>query len=763
MSTRTVTRLAGAAVVLALVTVLLAALAGAAVAAGAAVTPAQDTAGAVRAAQTAPAAGARGATAYARTIREGRKAARALLEASGAASLSLALVSGDRVVWHEGFGHADKATQTAPAADTMYGIGSVSKMLATVAVMQLADKGKVDLDAPLTAYLPSFRMASPAYRQITVRMLLDHSSGLPGSSYGDTITGAYFPGYLQQVMDTLAVSQLKTTPGLISVYCNDGFTLTEALVAAVTGRSYAQYVSEEILEPLGMDHSAYPLQTFADGTYAKAYDGDEPLPFEVVNALASGGLYSTPSDMGRLAAAFIAGGSRDGTRILSAAAVQEMAGSAAARTFLPVPSRQWDYGLGWDTVTQPGLDAVGVSGWSKGGDSSAYHAAFTVAPRAGLAVIVLGVLPLDSGRLEDLGEDILLHALVDQKTLKRLPRPLSAAPLPRRTASQAQLAAMQGYWAYNAGLFRITGTPGRGQDLTIAKLTDGEWPAGSNGWTLRSDGLWHNDLTTSAFGTTAAGGRRYLSYDTLGANGFYRTRQSLAQKLGPGEPLSPAWRARAGQSYVAVNAQPDAAEYQDAGSMLLQIGEVPGLPGYVTVTTAGYGTQVVDAGESDDRGLMCLQIPSMGGRDLEDAVMERHGAEDWVWWANTLYRPLATLPGLSSGATTVGMGAEGYAEWRTVPAAGTLTVTQLPHGPLDKGAATGVSGWVLFDPQTEPLARGSTFPATVPVPEAGCYLLLFGTPGSSASVELTAAGGAAAGAAGGRAAAPTVPGYRPLR
>ena len=102
------------------------------------------------------------ATDYAKTIRDGRAAAQALLTQSGAASISVAFVSGDTVVWSEGFGYADKATQTAPGPDTMYGIGSVSKMLATVAVMKLVDQGLVDLDAPFTSYVPSFTTLSPA-------------------------------------------------------------------------------------------------------------------------------------------------------------------------------------------------------------------------------------------------------------------------------------------------------------------------------------------------------------------------------------------------------------------------------------------------------------------------------------------------------------------------------------------------------------------------------------------------------------------------
>jgi CubicO group peptidase (beta-lactamase class C family) len=142
-------------------------------------------------------------TSYEATIKDGRAAATALLEQTGAASLSLALVAGDRVAWQEGFGDADKATSTPPDADTMYGIGSVSKMLATVAAMKLVDQGKIELDAPLALYVPEIARVFPVYGQITIRMLLDHSSGFPGSTYGDAITAAYYPGYLQQMMNAV--------------------------------------------------------------------------------------------------------------------------------------------------------------------------------------------------------------------------------------------------------------------------------------------------------------------------------------------------------------------------------------------------------------------------------------------------------------------------------------------------------------------------------------------------------------------------------
>jgi len=432
-------------------------------------------------------------TSYKATIKDGCAAAQALLGQSGAASLSLALVSGDRIVWQEAFGYADKATSTPPGPDTMYGIGSVSKMLATVAAMKLVDQGKIELDAPLALYVPEIARVFPVYGQITIRMLLDHSSGFPGSTYGDAITGVYFPGYLQKMMDALATERPKTTPGYMSVYCNDGFTLVEALVPAVTGKTFAEYVQDEVFTPLGMDHSAYPLEPFAPDTYAKAYAGDVARPRESLNVLASGGLYSTPTDMGRLGTMLMNGGVFNGTRVLSADSVAEMGVDQTLLSFNPVPSNAARYGLGWDTVTQPGLRAVKVTGWAKGGDSIDYHAAFIVAPQARLAVTVIGVAPLGSGGLETLGERILLHALVDQGTLRRLPKPIPAAAPPVKTATDAQLAAMEGVWAMNQPVFRIAASASDPQALVFSVLSADGWHPAGDSLRLRTDGRFHID------------------------------------------------------------------------------------------------------------------------------------------------------------------------------------------------------------------------------------------------------------------------------
>ena len=518
---------------------------------------------------------AQAASPYARTIRDGRAAARALLEQTGAPSLSLALVSNGRVVWRQSFGYADVDTKTAPTPTTRYGIGSVSKTVATVALMQLVDDGLVSLDEPVTTYLPEFRMASPGYRNVTVRMLLDHSSGFPGSAYGSAMATDYWPGYLDQVMGTLAVSRLKHTPGALSVYCNDGFTLIEGIVTAVSGEPFPEYVQDEVLDPLGMTDSAYPLVEFADGSYAKAYGDDGSAnPREVVNALASGGLYSTPTDMAQLATMFMSRGAYGGRQILSAASVREMGTDQTVGEIRPTVFKAAKYGLGWDSVTQPGLLKAGFTAWMKGGDSSDYHAGFVVVPGQDLAAVVQGVAPIDSGKAETLCERILLHALVDRGALRRLPAPIPAVAPPVKAATAAQLRAIQGYWAGNSLVLKAE-SGADPQSVTVFTLgQDGAWHEMVAGLRMRTDGRFHHEGSAGSIWIASAAGRRYLVVRTA-AGGFYYDNMPLAQKLTTGEPLSKAWDSRLGGVWLAVNEYPTSTIW-GSGGPLLQVADVPG-------------------------------------------------------------------------------------------------------------------------------------------------------------------------------------------
>jgi hypothetical protein len=154
----------------------------------------------------------------------------------------------------------------------------------------------------------------------------------------------------------------------------------------------------------------------------------------------------------------------------------------------------------------------------------------------------------------------------------------------------------------------------------------------------------------------------------------------------------------------------------------MQVGAVPGAPGCLANTRLDYGTQHVHASRSDDVATQFLEAPKVYGRDLEDAVIEHHGTEDWVHWSGGLFRPADGVPALVAGSNTVTFGPEGYGEWRRVTAATTLRI------------AAGAT-WLLWDKDFSPAGRGSALPAVVQAP-AGSWLLVYGPAGGSVAVRM---------------------------
>ena len=239
-------------------------------------------------------------------------------------SATIAITDHGRLVYAEGFGPADRLQNIPVDKDTRFNIGSISKVYVTTAIMLLVDETKVDLDKPVTAYLPEFRMADERYRQITVRMLLNHSSGLPGGSYANSFGFHYYNDFLPETLNTLAKSHLKHDPGAMAVYCNDGFSLAEMIVEKVSGKKFAAFLQERVFTPLALSRTGLgvgQLPPQSGVTIARFYDAAGRIdPPEAVSFLASGGLSSTAEELCRFVDSF----SGHGRQILSPRALAEM-------------------------------------------------------------------------------------------------------------------------------------------------------------------------------------------------------------------------------------------------------------------------------------------------------------------------------------------------------------------------------------------------------------------------------------------------------
>jgi CubicO group peptidase (beta-lactamase class C family) len=671
--------------------------------------------------------GSRRGPAYPGAIQEGRTAAREALENGQASALTIALVARGGIVWSEAFGLADREAGQAATPRTMFGIGSLGKLFATLATLKLVDRRLVDLDAPLIEYVPGFRMASPEYRDITVRMLLNHSAGLPGTDYRNAETSSPFPGYIDQVLQSLSGERLKTPPGYMSVYCNDCFTLTEALGRARTGKSYAQFVQEEILTPLGMENTRFPFAPFPAGSYARTYGGDGAVQPQLFgNPLATAGLYSTPSDLARLAMMFLGNGAVGALRVVSEASVASMAVDQTPGTFNPVRNQAHAWGLGWDTVAEPGLGAVGFDGWMKGGDVTGYGTAIIVSPRAQLAAVVIVASGSGSGQANAIAQRVLLRALAETRLIRAFPSPLPAVVPPVQAVPDSVLAAIAGQYATFNLIFRIEPQPDG--SLRVFILSDDGWSSRGepHPFKYRGDGWFSADENPrKSLKVIDAGGTRYIVQRQPDGHQHYLNEEVLAQEVRGEGGLSAAWRARLSRTWLLVNESPDSLSTEPR----LRLATAPELDGLVAVRpTNDGGFFVVDPSSSDTVATMMLVAPQLAGRDLNDLDIVVRDGEEWTRFGSYVHRPLEGVPLLPAEATTtITIGLEGYAEWRAVATDATPLTVEIE--------TTGA--WRIYDPAFTRHASGKGRAHVVlPAARGLTRLVLFGDPGQTITVRV---------------------------
>ncbi len=271
--------------------------------------------------------------------------------------LALAIVKGDQVYYLKGYGRADPSGRTV-TEQTPFMIGSITKSMTALAVMQLVDRGQVDLDAPVQRYIPWFRVADPqSSAQITVRMLINQTSGLPQSPTLVTWTWPDEPRAIERHVRLLADLKLDFPPGQSFAYSNANYAALGIMIQAVTGQSYEDYVREHIFTPLDM-HNSYLSQDEAIqhglATGHRWWFGfPVPATFAFNRAnLPAGFIISSAEDMAHYLIAQMNGGRYRGKSVLSP---ERMALMQAE----PPPG---DYGLGWESVRVDGQRLINADG-----------------------------------------------------------------------------------------------------------------------------------------------------------------------------------------------------------------------------------------------------------------------------------------------------------------------------------------------------------------------------------------------------------------
>ena len=171
-------------------------------------------------------------------------------------AVSIALVRGQTVVWARGCGMANPKDSTRATANTVFRVGSVSKLFTDIAVMQLVEQGTLDLDAPVSRYLPDFHPQGAGASAITLRELMAHRAGL----VREPPVGHYFDASSPSLVATVGSmndTHLVYAPATKTKYSNAGIAVVGQVVASVTGQPFATYLATAVLQPMGLSHSAF--------------------------------------------------------------------------------------------------------------------------------------------------------------------------------------------------------------------------------------------------------------------------------------------------------------------------------------------------------------------------------------------------------------------------------------------------------------------------------------------------------------------------
>ena len=331
-------------------------------------------------------------------------------------ALDIVVLKHGAIVYSKAFGLADGPPRRAATPDGIYHFWSVTKLFTATAVMQLVEDGKLNLDDPVTKYLPSFSTISKssAAAVITVRQLLDHTSGMKNLAPTDLVRWIHH-------LDDAAVNQtalvteklqpyrtLANEPGRFGAYSNAGYIVLGAVIESAAGQPYEDFVRQRILQPLGLTSTDF---VYRDDLRARAVTGTHPLfhfytPLLLlthhnwfsnwVRRIANHrmwleplytdytgptGLIGTAGDLARFGQACLAGGELDGHRILNAETVATMLDDGYGGNTGPDKERM---GLGWHWWNDAPIPFKG-----HGGEGPGFGAQLAIFPAQQMVIVVL--------------------------------------------------------------------------------------------------------------------------------------------------------------------------------------------------------------------------------------------------------------------------------------------------------------------------------------------------------------------------------------
>ncbi len=521
---------------------------------------------------------------------------------------------------------SELTAETTASQDRIYCIASVSKMYSTLAVMQLVDEGKVELDDPVTKYLPDFKMDDERYKDITVRMLMDHTSGIPlGISINHYLYEDVDSFTHDNAFDILSGLRLKADPGEYACYNNMGFSLMEHIVENVSGMSFTDYVRDNIASKIGADHTGTAWSLYAGDLgdeRVSLYRGFLPIEYPYEMAAGSGGIYATASDVANFGSAFFTGNDI----LLSDDAKTQMS------TRWNDDAKYESYGLGWDFVEQIKYEKENIKVMGKGGDLPYMNSCLLVAPDEQIST---AVLTAGNGSSQYAG--LMASALMDVVLAERgkavsdltLPEPKIMDGIPDHYKKYEGLYYISDI--YSTGICRITF-----DDTAMYKEELGTDNALPERFKITEDGGF---VKVNDSGRMTAD-REIVYFEEKDGKIYIRTDKftvypglgNTADSMYTGEkmeenPISPSvqqnWDELSQTVFVIYNEKWTSQQYE---SPFYQVVTDKEFPGYIMVKNSA-GARVEKLAD-EDHALFFTSIPSSANRDLFNIEITRQTYAD---------------------------------------------------------------------------------------------------------------------------------------
>ncbi|WP_308634939.1 serine hydrolase domain-containing protein [Paenibacillus silvisoli] len=304
--------------------------------------------------------------------------------------LAVGIVKDNQMLLAGEYGTANLRSGDPVVRGTLFHQASVSKTFVATALMQLAERGKVDLDGSITAYLPYFKLEDERYRAITVRQLLNHTSGMPDEDDYAWDRPEYDEESLERYVRGLRHHKLRSEPGAAFAYSNIGYEILGEVIAKVSGMSFEQYMKTSVLEPAGMRSSSFlkrevetriAVSHVLGGPAGIGVQVSKVFPYNRAHGPSST-LYTNAEDMCRYMLMHVNRGlAENGERILQPDSYEMMWRPHAETGYGPDKTH---VGLGWFLGEHNGSRILSHSGWDTG-----FLSHLLLLPDDGIAISVM--------------------------------------------------------------------------------------------------------------------------------------------------------------------------------------------------------------------------------------------------------------------------------------------------------------------------------------------------------------------------------------